>query len=316
MSGRRSRSSSSDGSQDAARPSIRPRTYITYESYIRIHLNPAIGHIRLQRLGPADVQRLLNAKLAAGLSPRTVHHIRAVLRSALNQAVRWSLLARNPAALVDAPRVPQSETQVMGPGDARSFLLAVRGDRLEALFTLALAMGLRQGEALGLSWADVDLDRATLSVRYALQRIGGRLQLVEPKTRLSRRTLALPAFVVESLRKHRARQLREKLWAAPNWSESGLVFTSSIGTPLDGTNVTHRLQHILAAAGLPRMRFHDLRHACATLLIAKGVHPRIVMETLGHSQISLTMNTYGHVLPALQRTAADEMDAVLGGSVG
>ena len=298
---------------DVARPTVRPRTYQTYESYVRVHLAPAIGRIPLQRLGPADVQRLLNAKLAAGLSPQTVHHLRAVLRRALNQAVRWGILARNPAILVDGPRVPRYEVPAMDPADARRLLEAVRGDRLEALYTVALSIGLRQGEVLGLRWQDVDLDRATLSVRFALQRIAGQLQLVEPKTRQSRRTLALPERVVTSLRQHRARQLREKLWAASRWRESGLVFTSSIGTPLDGTNVTHHLQDLLEAAGLPRMRFHDLRHACASLLIAQGVHPRVVMETLGHSQIGLTMNLYAHVLPALQREAAGQMEAILAG---
>jgi integrase len=296
---------------DAAKPAVRPRTYVTYESYVRVHLVPAIGRVALQRLTPADVQRMLNAKLAAGLSPRTVHHLRAILRRALNQAVRWGIIPRNPAALVDPPRVPRYEVAVIGPDDARRFLDAVRGDRLEALFTVALAIGLRQGEALGLGWDDVDLDAGTLSVRFALQRIEGALRLVEPKTRLSRRTLALPPLVVASLRQHRARQLRERVWAGSRWNEFGLVFTSSIGTPLDSTNVTHRLQRALAAAGLPRMRFHDLRHACASLLIAQGVHPRVVMETLGHSQIGLTMNTYAHVLPALQREAATSMERIL-----
>jgi integrase len=199
----------------------------------------------------------------------------------------------------------------MSPEQARAFLDLVRGDRLEALYTVALAIGLRQGEALGLQWNDIDLDTGTLSVRHALQRIGGKLQLVEPKTRLSRRTIAMPPIVVTSLRAHRARQLQERLWAGSRWQEGNYVFASRIGTPLDGTNVTHGLQATLIAAGLPRQRFHDLRHACASLMLAQGVHPRVVMETLGHSQISLTMNTYSHVIPSLQREAADRMEEVL-----
>lgn len=295
----------------AVRPSVRPRTYTTYEMYARIHLIPELGRIPLVKLTPQHVQSLLNAKLTGGLAPRSVHHLRAILRRALNQALRWGLVPRNVASLVDPPRVPRYEVRPMTPEQARDFLDAVRGDRLEALYTVALALGLRQGEALGLRWDDIELDAGTLKVRHALQRVGGRLQLVEPKTRLSRRTIALPPIVVGALRAHRARQLQERLWAGSRWHEENYVFATGIGTALDGTNVTHRLQTLLVAAGLPRQRFHDLRHACASLLLAQGVHPRVVMETLGHSQISLTMNTYSHVIPALQREAADRMEEVL-----
>jgi integrase len=145
----------------------------------------------------------------------------------------------------------------------------------------------------------------------ALQRVEGRLQFVEPKTARSRRTIALPGSIVAQLRAHRLRQLEERLWAGSRWREHGLVFSTTIGTPLDGTNVTHRLQRLLAEAGLPRMRFHDLRHAAASLLLAQGVSPRVVMEILGHSQIGLTMNTYAHVIPSLQQDAADLMDRLL-----
>jgi integrase len=296
---------------DAARPSVRPRTYATYESYVRVHLIPAIGSVPLQKLGPADVQRLLNAKLDAGLAPRTVLHIRAVLRHALNQAVRWGILLRNAASLVDCPRVPAYEVRAMSPEEARLLLKAVHGDRLESAYVLALGVGLRQGELLGLEWDDVDLDAATLQVRQTLQRIEGKLRIVEPKTRRSRRVVLLPRFVIAALRAHRARQLEERHWAGSRWHENRFVFTSTIGTPLDGTNVTHRLHVLLDRAGIPRIRFHDLRHACATLLVGQGVHMRVVMETLGHSQIGLTMNTYAHVLPSLQQDAADRMEAAL-----
>jgi integrase len=177
---------------------------------------------------------------------------------------------------------------------------------------LALAAGLRQGEALGLHWQDVDLDAGTLRVRVALQRLEGRgLQTVEPKTARSRRSIALPPQVIESLRAHKSRQAQERLLAGSRWQDSGFVFTTATGTPLEGSSVTHRFQKLLRRAGLPHLRFHDLRHACASLLLAQGVHPRVVMETLGHSQISLTMNTYSHVIPALQRDATERMDAIL-----
>ena len=173
------------------------------------------------------------------------------------------------------------------------------------------SVGLRRGETLGLAWNDVDLDDGTLTVRQALQRIDGKLRLTPPKTKRSRRTIALPQTVVAALRMHRARQLQERLLAGSRWHDSGLVFTTTIGTPLEPRNVTRDFQRILAKAGLPRIRLHDLRHGCATLLLAQGVQPRVVMDILGHSTISVTMDTYSHVLATMRRDAADQIDAVL-----
>lgn len=169
----------------------------------------------------------------------------------------------------------------------------------------------RQGEALGLRWDDVDLDAGTLTIRKSLQRVDGELQLVEPKTAKSRRTVALPDVAVSALRAHRVRQIEERLLAGSRWNDTGLVFTTTIGTGLDGRNVTRQFQKLLEDARLPRQRFHDLRHTCASLLLAQGVHPRVVMETLGHSQVRLTMDTYSHVIPQLQREAAGRIDAIL-----
>ncbi|MEE8507034.1 MAG: site-specific integrase [Kiloniellales bacterium] len=173
-------------------------------------------------------------------------------------------------------------------------------------------MGLRKGEVLGLKWTDVDLDKRTLTVRASLQRIGGALVLVEPKSRQSRRTVALPQTVIDAVRLHRARQLQERLLAGSRWQDHGLVFSTTIGTPMDTRNLTRHFRKALRNAGLPLQRFHDLRHSCASLLLAQGVHPRVVMEILGHSQISLTMNTYSHVIDKLQHDAAAQIDAVLG----
>jgi integrase len=200
------------------------------------------------------------------------------------------------------------------PEQARLFLGSVRGDRLEALYTVGLALGLRQGEILGLRWSDVDLDGGELRVAQALQRVNGRLQFVEPKSITSRRTVRLPNTVIRALRSHRVRQLEERLLAPDRWEKSDLVFTTSFGSPLDGRSVTRRFQAALEKAGLPRLRFHDLRHTAASIMLAQGISPRVVMETLGHSQISLTMNTYSHVMPSLKRDAAERMDAALSGS--
>ncbi len=299
-----------------ARASVRPSTYRSYADTIRLHIIPTLGGGQLAKLSPGQIQDLLDAKLASGLSPRTVGIVHAVLRQALGQAYRWGIVPRNVASVVTPPRVARTEVRPFDPDQARAFLAAMRGDRLEGLYTVAIACGLRQGEALGLRWQDVDMDAGTLRVRHSLQRIDGTLQLVEPKTERSRRSVSLPGVVVSALREHRVRQLEERLLAGSRWRDGDYVFPSTIGTPLDGVTVTHRFQDALKRLGLPHQRFHDLRHACASLLLAQGVSPRVVMETLGHSQISLTMNVYSHVIPALQRDAADRMDALLTGSRG
>ncbi|MDP9472177.1 MAG: site-specific integrase [Chloroflexota bacterium] len=197
------------------------------------------------------------------------------------------------------------------PDQARAFLAAVRGDRLEALFTVALALGLRQGEALAMRWDDVDLDAGTIRIRHTVQKINGQWHFTEPKTARSRRSISMPAASIAALRAHQLRQPDERLAAGSRWQEWGLVFPSSVGTPLDGSNVTHWLQKILARAGLPRQRFHDLHHCCASLLLAQHVPMRVVMEIPGHSQIALTMDTYSHVMPVLRHEAAGLMDAIL-----
>jgi len=257
------------------------------------------------------VQAFLNAKSAAGLSPRTVQYIRAILRRALGQALKWSLVTRNVAALVDPPRSVSKQVVPLTASQARAFIEFTQADRLGPLFHVAIASGLRQGELLGLRWEDVDFDAGTLTVRYTLQRVEGRPQLMEPKTPLSRRTVTLPASAVGALRSQRRRQLEARLLAGDGWQDWNLVFTSAIGTPLEPSNVVHRLQHHLAEAGMPRQRFHDLRHYAASLLLAGGVSPRTIMGILGHSQISLTMNTYAHLSPSLERKAAYAIDRQL-----
>jgi integrase len=296
---------------EVVEPNVRPWTYKGYEVHVRLHLKPVIGHIPLDKLTPLHVQQLLNAKKREGLSSKSIRYIRGTLRTALNQALRWELISRNPAALVDGPRVGHYEIRPFTPEEARTFLAAMKGDRLEALYSVALTMGLRQGEALGLCWTEVDLEMGYLRVSKQLQRFDGETRLVEPKTARSRRTLALPASIARALREHRDRQTHERSLASGTWSETGLVFTTPTGRPIDATRISKDFHRHLERAGLPQRRFHDLRHSCATLLLVQGVSPRVVMEVLGHSQISLTMNTYTHVLPELRRQAADRMDELL-----
>ena len=290
---------------------VRPVTLVSYSGLIRLHVIPELGRVRLARLTPEQVQGLLNKKLTAGMSPRSVELIRAVLRQALGHALRWNLVGRNVAALTTRPRSNRQEIRPLDAEQAQRLLEAVRGDRLEALYTVALALGVRQGEALALRWDDVDFEHALVRVRRSLTRIAGKFKLEEPKTPSSRRTLGpLPPVLMETLRAHRQRQTEERL-AAPTWWEWDLVFCSPSGSPMHSSTVTKAFQAQIAAAGLPRQTFHDLRHACASLLMAQGVNPRVVMEILGHTTIATTLDVYSHVLQSTQGAALAGLAASL-----
>jgi integrase len=294
-------------------PRVRRRTLESCRALVRLHIAPEIGTIPLARLSPQDVQELLNRKLHAGLSPRSVQYIRAVLRSALARAVKWDLVPRNVCDSVSPPRVPRTPVEPLTSEEARRFLDAVRGDRNEALYSVAMALGLRKGEGLGLRWSDIDLEGRTLRVERALRRVRREgLQCVEPKSDRSRRTLPLPEFVVGVLQAHRKRQPEVRILAGSRWQQSGYVFTTDIGTPLDKTRVSRVFRQLLRAAGLPRRRFHDLRHTAALLMLASGIHPRVVMEVPGHSQFSIAVDTYSHVMLPAVREAAEKLDRLLG----
>lgn len=297
--------------EDCAKEKLRPKTFASYADMVRLHVSPHIGRVPVQKLAPQHVQIWLNDLRASGLSARTCQYARAILRSSLAQALRWGIVSRNVATLVEAPRVTRHEIQPLTPDQARALLAAIRGHGLEALVTVALSLGLRQGEALGLRWDAVDFDAKLLHVRASLQRVDKCWHLVEPKSARSRRTVALPDVAVSALRAHRVGQLEERLASGSRWCEGGFVFTTRIGTPLEPSNVRKAFRGLLTKAGAPQIRFHDLRHTAATFLLAQGVDVRTIMETLGHSQISLTLNTYSHVLPVLQRDAANKMDSML-----
>lgn len=288
----------------------RVRTYDKYAQDIEHHLVPALGHHQLAKLTPSHVQALLNQLEDAGLSHRSIRNVRAVLRCALNQALRFGYVTRNVAALVDVPGSVTFQPVTIDEAQARRLIEATREHRFEVLFRFALGLGLRKGEILGLRWEDVDLAAATMRITGSLQRQRGRLERSATKTDASVRTIALPPMLLAMLRKHRERQ--EQLRSvARRWTDSGLVFTSSVGTAIEPSDLSREFKKVLKRAGLPEnLRFHDLRHACATLLIVMGVHPRVVMEILGHSQIGTTMNIYAHVLPRVQREAVTGLDAL------
>jgi len=300
---------------EVAKRRVRPRTWETYELLIRRHIVPVIGDKRLDRLTAADVRRLLDRKRDEELSTSTVRQLHAVLRVALQQAVREDLLPRNIARLVEVPVPSNDPVWPLTMDEARRLLKTASEDRLYALWAVAVGVGLRRGEALGLRWEDVDLEDGTVRVAQSLQRAQGRLQFSAPKTARSRRTVPLPHVCVEALRGHRHRQDGERQRLGEAWTESGLVFTTAVGTPIEPRNLNRSFDALCARADVRRVRLHDLRHTCASLLLAQGVSPRVVMETLGHSQISITMNTYTHVMPAVQREAAARMHQALDSDV-
>ena len=290
----------------------RPATLAAYRFIATRYITPVIGAIALDKLGPADVQRLLAAARRENPSASTLRHVHGVLRNALNDAERLELVPRNVARAVKSPPLNRGERRSLTTEEARRFLDVVARERLEALFVVAMTTGLRRGELLGLRWDDVDLDQGLLHVRRSLQRVDGALRIMEPKTARSRRTVPLPASAVAALRRHRSRQGEERLLAGALWRDSGIVFASTIGTLLEPRNVNRRFEVLRDRAALPWLRLHDLRHACATLLLAQGVDPRTIMELLGHSAIGVTMNTYTHVLPEVLRAASEAMDRALG----
>jgi integrase len=312
---------------DVAKPTVKPKTYRTYADLVKLHIEPGLGTHRLDKLTPQHVRAWVNEKLVtpqpsrkkarkgdpepgAPLSPRTVKHLLVTLRGALDSAVKDGLIQRNVAALVDTPRSTKPTMHTFTPEQARAFLDAVKGHRLDALFATAIALGYRQGEALGLQWPDVDLDNSTLTVRQAIQRIDGKLTIT-PTKKDKIHTVNLPAVTRSALMAHRIAQSEERILAGSRWRETGFVFTTSIGTPIDARSVIRVFHAVLKTAGLPALRFHDLRHSAATLLLAQGVSPRYISDLLGHSQVSFTMQTYAHVLPHVQREVATKMDEIL-----
>jgi integrase len=285
------------------RPSRRIRTHESYAGIARLYIVPAIGRIPLARLEPEHVQAMLaGLKGRRGpLSDTTTRYVYSVLRIALGRALKMSRVTRNVCTLLDPPTRARREPRPLSREQLLAFLTGVRGDRLEALYVTAAGTGLRQGELLALRWQDVDLERGELAVRHTLQR--GTRQLAEPKTERARRTLRLPRQVVDALLEQRSRQSIVPL--------TGLIFTTDRGTALDSRNVTRYLQGHLARLALPRQRFHDLRHAFATLMIESGEDLGVVSRILGHADFSTTADVYAHLTPAMLDRAAERMDQIM-----
>lgn len=291
--------------------SIRPKTADQYKQIVNQHINPELGLIKIKDLMPRQIQALYSKKLEGGTSPRTVLLIHAVLRRALNQAVRMGMIGRNPAMAVTRPKFQRKEMKVLSDSQVRTLLSVTEGDRFEAVFWLAVTTGLRLGELVGLKWADLDWPNRRLRIQRQVQRLRGGLTFSEPKTTAGRRVIALGVTTIEKLRKHMELQVGERLEAGTSWKENDMIFPSSKGTPMDPSNLYHIFKGLLKKAELPDIRFHDLRHTAATLMLQQGIHPKIVQERLGHSDISMTLNTYSHVLPVMQDEVAEKLDEPL-----
>jgi integrase len=292
--------------------SVRRSTYDRDSNLVNNHIKPILGGLKLKKLNSAHVQSFYRDRLDAGLSASTVLKMHDILRRGLAQATKWHLVPKNVADVVKPPRPVPKEMVALSADETRRLLEAAGGDRLEALYVLAVHTGMRQGELLALRWQDVDLENGVVTVRRTLTRNGGKVVFGEPKTNKSRRSICLTPQAVDALRAHLDRQLQDMEILGDRYQDQGLVFTTDTGAPINPSNLRQRsFAQLLKRAGLPHMRFHDLRHTCATLLLSRGVHPKFVQELLGHATIAITLDTYSHVMPSMGDATARAMEDAL-----
>lgn len=294
----------------AIRAEMRPNTLESYREIVDAYLVPALGNIRLQDLAPSHLKTLYGVLAdqatapKKALSPRTIRYVHVTLHRALQDAVNWGRVPTNVAARVRPPKPRRPTMETWEADELRAFLLQVQGDRLYAAWILAATTGMRRSEVLGLHWRDISLDAARLAVRHALVLVDGRPALFEPKTAKGRRSVPLPPETVAALRAHRTAQLQERLAAGPAYQDSDIVFCQTDGHCLSPRGFTDMFQRRAKAAGVRRIELRELRHTFATLALRAGVHPKVVSEILGHANISITLDTYSHAIPAMQEEAA------------
>jgi integrase len=297
---------------ETIQPTIGPTSFKKYRQQLLLHVVPTLGGVTLAKLSAQQLQMLYAAKLKEGLSGTTVNLLHKIIHRALDDALRLGLIQRNVADMVDPPRRRPFEMNSLTPEQARALLAAAEGSRFEALCILALGTGMRRGELLALTWRHVDLDHGILQVRATMKRYDGHWVIAETKTRRSRRRIALTPSACDALRRHRVRLNEERLALGEAWNDHDLVFPNTIGNPLDDRRMVRRwFRPMLKKAGVPLIRFHDLRHTAATLLLLAGVHPKVVSEMLGHASIAITLDLYSHVLPDMQREATAAMERAL-----
>jgi integrase len=301
--------------EDVHKPAIRLSSYMQYRGILDKHIFPLLGHIQVQKLTPQQVQSFYARKEKEGLALGTIRTIHAVLHNALSHAVSINLVSRNVSDVVNPPRLVKHERHPLTIEQAQKLLQHVQGYSLEGLITVALATGMRRGELLGLRWQDIHFDTKSLQIQRTIsrQRKKGIVES-EPKTSRGRRNIILPPFAIEALKEHRTRQLEVRLKVGSAWEESNFVFCNGHGGFLEPSQLHMMFRNLLKEADLPQIRFHDLRHSAATIMLTMGVHPKVVQELLGHSSISLTLDTYSHVLPSMQQEAMDKLNGLFGGS--
>ena len=298
---------------------VKATTWHSDAATIEDHVVPTIGSILLRNLAAPQLNALYAELLKqgrkdgkGGLSPRTVRYVHTILHRALEDAVRWGRLFRNPVSLADPPRQEKTDMKTWTAEQTRHFLRSVKGDRLYAAYLLAFTTGMRRGELLGLRWSDIDFEASRLSIQQTLVAVGYRLHFSDPKTKKSRRSLALDGATLTVLRIHRAQQAQEKLLLGSEYEATNLVFSSDHGKPAHPMSLSDMFRRRATKADLPVIRFHDIRHTYASLALAAGVHPKVVSERLGHSSITITLDTYSHAIPALQEEAANKVAALRG----
>lgn len=297
------------------RGTVREITWERYEQVVRLHIAPALGHHRLTALRPYHLQQLYAAKRTAGLAPASIGRVHAVLHRALNQALKEGEVPRNVAKMVDRPRLERRELQLPSPVAVSRLIDAAwkAEDRMAALWTMAAYSGCRRGELLGLTWADVDLERGAIQIRRSMTKVQDLAPCFsELKTARSRRTVTLPGDAVAALHRVKAQQAQDRLLSKGMYANHDLVFATPAGTPFPPRTVGHAFKRALKRAELPAsVRLHDLRHFAATLMLAAGVHPKIASERLGHSQVGITMDLYTHAVEGLDRDAAERMQEAM-----
>jgi integrase len=296
---------------------VSARTHERYSEIANKNIVPLIGAAKLSQLKPLQISQAYTTALASGrhdgkggLSPRTVHHIHRVLKQALAQAVRWQFLVRNPVDAVDPPKVERHRMATYDMPQTAALLDIVRGTRMFIPIMLAVLCGLRRGEIAALRWRSVDLVNAQLAVIESAEQMNGSVRLKETKSGRAR-TVALSATVVEELKNHRLRQAQNMLRLGVRLTDTGFVAALEDGSPMQPTFITHEWVRIVSSSTLPRIRFHDLRHAHATHMLSSGIHPKVASERLGHSKIGITLDLYSHVMPGMQEDAATKLDAAL-----
>ncbi len=291
------------------KPMIRVGTYVQYRTAINKHLIPGLGHIILQKLTPQQVQAFYAVKIKEKMAPGYVRFMHVVLHHAMENAVRWNLVSRNVVSLVSAPRPIRHDVNSITSAQAHKLLEVAKGQHMYAIVALAVTTGMRRGEILALHWSDIDFQANVLFVRHTVnQYVGYGYVENDPKTKSSRRKIVLPNIVIEALQAHRFIQEEMRLKAGDKWVEHNLIFSSKHGDYLHSTTLGYRFHKLLDAAGLPSMRFHDLRHSAATILLTMGIHPKVVQELLGHSSIAMTIDIYSHVLPSMQQGAMEKIN--------